>query len=184
MASRTTTSPSRSGARASADERREQVIEAAVKEFAAHGFHAASTGAIAKRAGISQPYIYALFPNKHELFLATQAHVVGRIRDAFTEAAQGADDPEAKLVAMGRAYAKLLEDRDEILVQMQAHAAAGESALRDPIRNGFMGVIDHVSRIAGVSRERAVEFVTVGMYLNVVAALDLPDEYSPVTHEE
>jgi AcrR family transcriptional regulator len=183
MAARTTT-PRRSGARASSDERREQVIAAAVKEFAAHGFHAASTGAIAKRAGISQPYIYALFPNKHELFLATEAHVVGRIRDAFTEAAQGADDPEGKLAAMGRAYATLLEDRDEILVQMQGHAAAGDPTLRDPIRKGFMGVVDHVSRVAGVSRERAVEFVTVGMYLNVVAALDLPDEYSPVTHEE
>ncbi len=184
MATRSTTTTRRSGQRASSDERREQVIAAATKEFAAHGFHAASTGAIAKRAGISQPYIYALFPNKHELFLATEAHVVQRIRDAFTEAAQGADDPEAKLEAMGRAYAKLLEDRDEILVQMQAQAAAGDPALRDPVRKGFMGVVDHVSRVAGVSRERAVEFVAVGMYLNVVAALDLPDEYSPVTHEE
>ncbi|MET0973789.1 MAG: TetR/AcrR family transcriptional regulator, partial [Thermoleophilaceae bacterium] len=97
---------------------------------------------------------------------------------------QAADDPEAKLEAMGRAYSKLLEDRDEILVQMQAHAAAGDPALRDPVRKGFMGVVDHVSRVAGVSRERAVEFVAVGMYLNVVAALDLPDEYSPVAHEE
>ena len=41
-------------------------------------------------------------------------------------------------------------------------------------------MIDHVERVAGVSRERALEFVAVGMYLNVVAALDLPDEYSPI----
>src|ERR671915_799428 len=90
--------------RASSDERREQVIEAAVREFAEHGYHATSTTSIAKRAGISQPYIYALFPNKRELFLATHAHVVGHIRDAFTEAARGVDDPEARLYAMGEAY--------------------------------------------------------------------------------
>jgi AcrR family transcriptional regulator len=164
--------------RASSDERREQVIDAAVKEFAAHGFHAASTGAIAKRAGISQPYIYALFPNKHELFLATQDHVIGRIRDVFTEAARGIEDPEARLEAMGEAYFQLLENRDELLVQMQGHAAAGDPALREATRECFMGVVDHVSRVAGVPRERAISFVAVGMYLNVSAALDLPDEYS------
>ena len=46
--------------RQSAEERREQVLEAATHEFAQRGYHAASTAAIAKRAGISQPYIYAL----------------------------------------------------------------------------------------------------------------------------
>src|SRR5918994_2454332 len=104
-------SASKPEARTSSDERREQVIQAAVKEFAAHGFHAASTTAIAKRAGISQPYIYALFPNKRELFLATHAHVIDHIRDAFTEAARGVDGPEARLHAMGEAYMELLERR-------------------------------------------------------------------------
>src|SRR5918995_6970571 len=99
--------------RASSDERREQVIQAAVHEFAEHGFRATSTSAIAKRAGISQPYIYALFPNKHELFLATHAYVVGHIRDAFTEAARGLVDPEERLHAMGKAYMTLLQERDE-----------------------------------------------------------------------
>ena len=168
-------------ARASSGERREQVIQAAVREFAQHGYHAASTGAIAKRAGISQPYIYALFPNKHELFVATVAHVVGHIRDAFTDAARGLADPEERLEAMGRAYRQLLEERDEIVVQMQSHAAAaGDPALRDSARREFLCVIDHVERVAGVSRERALEFVAGGMYLNVVAALDLPDEYTPI----
>jgi AcrR family transcriptional regulator len=166
--------------RASSDERREQVIEAAVKEFAEHGYHATSTTAIAKRAGISQPYIYALFPNKRELFLATHAHVIGHIRDAFTEAARGVDEPEARLHAMGEAYMELLERRDEIVLQMQSHAAAGDLALRDPIRREFTGVIDHVERVAGVSRQRALEFMAVGMLLNVIAALDLPDDYLPV----
>jgi AcrR family transcriptional regulator len=166
--------------RASSDERREQVIEAAVREFAEHGYHATSTTAIAKRAGISQPYIYALFPNKRELFLATHAHVIGHIRDAFTEAARGVEDPEARLHAMGEAYMELLERRDEIVLQMQSHAAAGDPALRDPIRREFTGVIDHVQRVAGVSRQRALEFMAVGMLLNVIAALDLPDDYLPV----
>jgi AcrR family transcriptional regulator len=174
MSPRTATRPD---TRASSDERREQVIEAAVKEFAAHGFHAASTSAIAKRAGISQPYIYALFPNKHELFLAVHRRVVERIRNAFAEAAKGADGPEERLDRMGKAYLQLLEDRDEILAQMQAHAAAGDPALRDPVRKDFMQLMDDVQRISGAPRERVLDFFAKGMLLNVAAALDLPRDY-------
>jgi AcrR family transcriptional regulator len=174
MNTRTATRPE---ARASSDERREQVIQAAVKEFAAHGFHAASTSAIAKRAGISQPYIYALFPNKHELFLAVHSRAVQRIRTAFAEAARGGDGPEERLDRMGKAYVQLLEDRDEILAQMQAHAAAGDPALREPVRKEFIQLMNDVQRISGASWEQVVDFVAKGMLLNVAAALDLPREY-------
>ena len=174
MSTRTATRPE---TRASSDERREQVIDAAVKEFAVHGFHAASTSAIAKRAGISQPYIYALFPNKHELFLATHRRVVKRIREAFAEGARGADSPEERLGRMGEAYTRLLDDRDEILVQMQAHAAAGDPELRDPVRKEFMQLMDDVERISGAPRDDVVDFFAKGMLLNVAAALDLPRDY-------
>ena len=177
MNSRTATTPE---TRASSDERREQVIQAAVKEFAAHGFHAASTGAIAKRAGISQPYIYALFPNKHELFLAAHHRVVKRIHDAFAEAARGANGPEERLDRMGEAYLRLLEDRDEILAQMQAHAAAGDPALREPVRKEFMQLMDDVQRISGAPRDEVVDFFAKGMLLNVAAALDLPMDYCSI----
>ena len=167
-------------ARASSDERREQVIQAAVKEFAAHGFHATSTGAIAKRAGISQPYIYALFPNKHALFLAVHEHVIDHIRRAFADAAHSQATPEEPLLAMGRAYIELLGNRDEILFQMQSHAAAGDPALREPVREEFMRLVTDVRRMSGASDEQVTAFMAKGMLLNVVAALELPEEYVPV----
>ena len=176
MATRTA---SRTSTRASSDERREQVIAAAVKEFAANGFHAASTGAIAKRAGISQPYIYALVPNKHALFLAVNRHVTDRIRTTFAEAARGKETAEERLQAMGEAYLQLLEHRDEILVQMQAHAAAGDPELRDSVRGEFERVIDHVRSISGASEDRVREFMAMGMFLNVAAALGIPQESCP-----
>jgi AcrR family transcriptional regulator len=166
--------------RATSEERREQVIDAAVKEFAANGFHATSTGSIAKRAGISQPYIYALFPNKHELFLAVNRHVIDRIRRAFLEAARGGADPKERLTRMGHAYVELLADRDEILVQMQAHAAAGDPALREPVRQEFLRLAEDVRRMSGAADEDVVQFFAKGMLLNVVAALELPDGFVPI----
>jgi AcrR family transcriptional regulator len=165
--------------RISSEERRETVIDAAVKEFAAHGYHAASTGSIAKRAGISQPYIYALFPNKRELFLACHRHVVDGIRDTFTEAARGAESPQDAMRRLGDAYMDLLENRDEILMQMQAHAAAGDPELRDEIRSVFTDLFDHVRETTGLDHEQVVQLFSAGMYLNVIAALDLPMDYCP-----
>src|SRR3954469_21824890 len=105
--------------RRTAEERREAVLEAAIKEFGEHGYHAARTAGIAARAGISQPYIYALFPNKRELFLAANKIVTDRMRDAFTEAAKGGGTPDERLGRMGMAYYEFLTDRDNLLMQMQ-----------------------------------------------------------------
>src|SRR6266436_3605970 len=53
-----------------ATERREAVLAAAVTEFAARGLAGTSTEDVARRAGISQPYLFRLFPTKKALFLA------------------------------------------------------------------------------------------------------------------
>ena len=100
-----------------ATDRRREVIDAAVAEFAEHGFHGASTPAIARRAGISQPYIYALFPSKKALFLAPHTRVVDRIRDGFATAVADADGPDEALSRAGRSFAD--PDREALLCQLQ-----------------------------------------------------------------
>jgi AcrR family transcriptional regulator len=177
--SRTSGRPAR-GTRSSSDERRTQLVDAAVTEFAANGFHATSTAAIAKRAGISQPYVYALFPNKRELFLAANAEVKNRIRTAFAEAARGLETQEERLHAMGQAYVDLLENREEIMFQHQANAAAGgDPELREPVRREFMELFDDIGRLSGAGEDEVFNFMATGMLLNVIAALGLPDKYMP-----
>lgn len=169
--------------RSSSQERREQLVAAAVSEFATNGFHATSTTAIAKRAGISQPYVYALFPSKRDLFLAANAEVKERIRGAFAEAARGLETSEERLDAMGEAYVELLANREEIMFQHQANAAAGDPELRDPIRREFMTLFDDIGRLSGASEEEVWDFMAAGMLLNVIAALDLPEKYMPADHQ-
>src|SRR3954471_14244539 len=167
-------------ARQSADERREHVLDAAIAEFAAQGYHAASTTAIARRAGISQPYVYALYPNKRELFLAAHRHVAQRIRTRLLDAAEaGGEDPKERMRAMGAAYLELIADREDVLCQLQAYAAAGDPALRDPVREEFLRVFEAVREAAGVSREEAAFFFAGGIFLAIATALDVPADYWP-----
>ena len=56
--------------RVPAAERREELISAAVHEFARGGLHGTAVERIARRVGVAQPYVFSLFSNKRELFLA------------------------------------------------------------------------------------------------------------------
>ena len=146
-ATRTSKSP---GTRRSADERRTQVIAAAISEFAEQGYQAASTAAIARRAGISQPYIYALFPNKQELFIAVHDEVIGRIRRAFTQAAGAGVTADEKLAAMGAVYKDLIADRDALRAQLQTYAT-GDPIIQAHAARCYRELYDEVTRLSGAT---------------------------------
>ena len=110
--------------RKTADERREEILAAAREEFARHGLHGASTDAIARRAGISQPYLFRLFGTKKELFLGVNEACFAQTLELFRGAASGKSGMEA-LRAIGEAYAALIEeDRSMLQGQLQAYAAS------------------------------------------------------------
>ena len=52
------------------DERRAQLLSAALESFTASGYHAASMDEIAERANVSKPVLYQHFPSKLDLYLA------------------------------------------------------------------------------------------------------------------
>jgi len=161
------------GLRMSASERREQVLNAALAEFAARGLAGTSTEDVARRAGISQPYLFRLFPTKKGLFLALVQRCFERIAEVFTTAA-GDHSGEDALMAMGDAYHQLLADRTLLLLQMHAYAACDDPDIRAATRAGFKELWLLVERLSGVSYERIVSFFAVGMLMNVAAAMDLP----------
>jgi AcrR family transcriptional regulator len=156
-----------------ATERRELVLEAAVAEFAAHGLAGASTEDVARRAGISQPYLFRLFPTKKALFLALVERCFRRIEDAFTAAAGDLTGDEA-MTAMADEYERLLDDRTLLLLQMQIYAACGDPEIREVARTGYKHLWEMVERITGLPFQTVVDFFAVGMLMNVGAALDLP----------
>src|SRR5215217_7818231 len=102
--------------RRSAEERRREIVEIAIRHFAMHGYNGTSTDQVAREAGISQPYLFRLFGTKRELFLACHEVMHGRIAESFAEAARGLP-PEERVPAMGRAYSDLLADRTSLLFQ-------------------------------------------------------------------
>jgi AcrR family transcriptional regulator len=156
-----------------AEERRVELIDAAVKVFAERGY-AAGTMDIAKAAGISQAYLFRLFPTKPELFVAAYEIASKRMAAAFTEAANRARaEGREPLQEMGHAYGDLI-DRDRDLLRMQLHAqvAAGtEPLVRDAVQRCFGELYELVQRESGASPDDLQPWFAHGMLCNVMASI-------------
>jgi AcrR family transcriptional regulator len=164
--------------RKSAAQRRESVLDAALEEFAERGLQAASTEAIAEKAGISQPYVFRLFGTKKELFMAAVSRCFRQTLDVFQRAAEGKRGEEA-LEAMGRAYMDLLGDRVRLRAQMQAYAASDDPEIREVVRHGYGDLVAYVERVADLPPERISRFFATGMLLNVIASMGVEDGSEP-----
>jgi len=166
--------------RQTAEARREDLLAAAVEEFARAGFHGASTDAIARRAGISQPYLFRLFGSKKELYLASVRRCFRRTLEVMQEAAEGLRGEDA-LSAMGTAYGVLLSTDPLMLqAQLQTYAAAlDDPDVRLAVREGYGDLYTYVERVSGVPAPRLARFFAMGMLFNVVGAMGLHEEEEP-----
>jgi AcrR family transcriptional regulator len=151
--------------------RREEILDAALIEFAARGLHGASTEDIAKRAGISQPYVFRLFGTKKELFRAVIARCFRETLEMFQRAAEGLRGEEA-LEAIGKAYIDQLSiDSVRLRGQMQAYAACDDPELRAAVRQGFGDLVAYAERVSELPAEEITKFFAIGMFLNVFASM-------------
>lgn len=158
-----------------AEARREALLEAALPLFAEKGISGTPTLAVAKASGISQAYLFRLFPTKDDLAIALIERTNERMHAVMTAAAatarhEGADP----LPAMGAAYTALLhEDRDLLMLQLHAHAASPTSPqIRDAMRAGFARLHAFVAESTDATPEDITRFFARGMLCNVIAALD------------
>src|SRR3954447_18147817 len=109
--------------RMNAADRGDAVLDAALIEFAEGGYVGTSTEDIAKRAGISQPYLFRLFGTKKELYIASVTRCFRETLELFQRSAEGLRG-EAALHAIGDAYREQLQsNRTWLRAQMQGYAA-------------------------------------------------------------
>jgi AcrR family transcriptional regulator len=159
--------------RRSATERRDEILEAAVAEFAAHGLDGGSTEAIAKAVGISQPYVFRLFGTKKQLFMATVERCFRGTLELFHTASAGLKGEDV-LQAIGEAYSeRLATDPTYLHAQMQAYAACDDPEIREVVRRGFGDLVEYVERASGLASDRVSHFFARGMLLNVMASMDM-----------
>jgi AcrR family transcriptional regulator len=169
--------------RMSAEERRESVIRAATSEFARGGFHGTSTEVIAKRVGVSQPYLFRLFPGKKAIFLAVAERCLQDMKLVFEAASEGLHGEEA-LHAMAEAYTRLIAEQPEklqmqlqVYVAVAAAEAAGDHEFGEMVRKGWLDLWDAVHLPLGGDDDETTTFMAYGMLINALAGMGFPPEH-------
>lgn len=168
-----------------AADRRVLILEAAMHEFGEAGFSDVSVEAIARRAGVSQPYVFKMFGTKKDLIIAAIQERSRQILDGF-KAAAAQPGELTPLEAMAGAYTEMLSaDANALRCQLHAWAAASDPEIGAAARDSYLSIWRHALEISGEDAETVRDFMAHGMLLTVVAALGIPEIYQdPETLQE
>ena len=159
--------------------RREQVLRIAAEEFAEGGLHGTSTEAIARRAGITQAYVFRMFSTKKTVHHRDEG-CVRPPTDGMRDAAGTTRGLDA-LTLMGAQYDATLADRTVLLLQLQGFAACGDAEVREAVRASVARMWETVAGITSADPVTIKSFLAFGMLLSSSAALqvdDVPDEWA------
>jgi len=157
--------------------RKEDILTAAVTVFAHKGYYLATTADIAKKVSISQPYVYNFFENKEELLIAALIRSWDNILEAFENEQGDFEEIEKQFIL---AYENMMKTHtDEILLQVQA-LAIREPKIQSVMQDGFRKIKAYVVMRfseAGIidAEDRVVNFLARGMLCNISLSLEMPD---------
>lgn len=160
-----------------ADTRRESIVEAALSVFAQSGYGSTPVAAVATKAGISQAYVFKLYPTKEVLFVAALDRCFERILETLSAAADKAEvqSPNGILEAMGEGYARLIADRDVLMIQVHAQSAADIPVVKAVVRRGLKDIVKLAKRRSCGSDAAVQRFVAYGQLCHLIVTTDLTE---------
>jgi AcrR family transcriptional regulator len=141
-----------------AAERRQALIETAIRVFSEGSYRGTTTAEIARAAGVSEPILYRHFASKRDLYLAALDHVWGKARASWEEALATTPDVSAAIEAIVRGHVTVRDCKfqmAELWVQALGEAAE-DPELRKHLRRHMREVHDFV---AGMIRRGQAEGV-------------------------
>jgi AcrR family transcriptional regulator len=163
-------------------DRRELILEAATAVFGERGYVGTTTDAIARAAGVSQPYVVRMFGTKETLFLEVLHRALEKLlvtfRAALAQAVADGEVGENVGHRIGLAYADLLSDRGLLLSLMHAFILGSDPVIGKAAREGFLEVYKFLRFEAGFSPVQADDFLAHGMMMNTMIGLRMADAYS------
>ncbi len=101
----------------------EEILDAAVRLFAEHGYAGTDTQLLADELGVGKGTPYRYFPSKEKLFLAASDRLMRRFLDYVESRIAGITDPLEQIATGVRAYLTFIAENPEFVeIQMQERA--------------------------------------------------------------
>lgn len=170
-----------------AAERREQLLDCALEQFARHGYARATTAQLAKAAGVTEPIIYRHFKSKRELFVALIERTGKRTLEQWSRDLASAEDPAERLRRLiGDNPMVSGQGRLAYRVFLQAITEAGDESIQRALEEHIVQVRSFIQReleaaqaASKVTHRFSAELlakllVHLGMGYGVLTAMQVP----------
>ena len=115
----------RNGGKRNAVQTREKILQAAIGEFAAHGYSGARVERIRARARVNTRMLYHYFGDKRRLYVAVLEHVIGDLRHAELQLEVDNVNPLDGMLQLYEFMDSHFADHPELI-----HLLSGENLLR------------------------------------------------------
>jgi TetR/AcrR family transcriptional regulator, fatty acid metabolism regulator protein len=155
--------------------KKELIINAAIRIFAQKGFYTATVADVAKEAGVADGTIYLYFKNKDDLLISLFETKMEEILQRFSyllESDQKADDKLRKFIQL---YFKMIQEDRELAEVFQVELRQSSKFLKDYHNQNFIdflnliGDIIHQGQVDGTFR---TDIRIHSMKLIIFGALD------------
>jgi len=141
-----------------AAERRQALIETAIRVFSDGSYRGTTTAEIARAAGVSEPILYRHFASKRDLYLAALDHVWTRMRDQWEQALAETANVREAIEAIGRSHVSVHDCKfqmAELWVQALGEAAE-DPELRKHLRRHMREVHHFIADVIRRGQEQGV----------------------------
>lgn len=179
------------------DDARARILDAAIAEFAEHGYLRASTNTIAAEAGVAKGLVFHYFGTKEELYFAIIDHVAGRIIERYLAERDWPADLFERLLAFSlfkvrvfqadpkgyRVLSMMIDAPAELKERVMARAVDVRKTVWPKLLSG----VDTSRLRHGLTLEEAFETINVlseGLERQVVARIALLPDRGASTMEQ
>jgi TetR/AcrR family fatty acid metabolism transcriptional regulator len=114
-----------------------QIIEAAVKVIATHGYHQAQVSKIAKEAGVADGTIYLYFENKEDILISLFEEKMGHFVEIIRERIASELSVEDKLLILVKTHFEQLQEDNDLAIVTQLELRQSNTELRLKINSIF-----------------------------------------------
>lgn len=159
-------------------ERRAEIIDAAMRAFARKGYGGSTLADIAAEAGVSQPRISQIFGNKENAFLAAHRKAANEVMELLATIG-----PPFTLQSLGADYREMLDQRREVLLMIfQGLASSYVPSIGRECRKAMNEMVEIVVRAGGTPHDARILFER-GLFVHAMlasGALEYADDHPPM----
>ena len=106
-------------ARRRTDDKRQRILQAAVKVFARKGYHGARVSEIARRADVADGTIYLYFQNKEDILVSLFDEIMSEHLQDKRHQLEGLADAPSRLLAIAETHLRLLGGNRDLAMVFQ-----------------------------------------------------------------